>query len=205
MCYFDYNKVYMSLSKSDIHIRYRNNRKDFFKACKKGYTGIISILLEDGLDVNSNNDHYHISKGMRYAYKNGHIDTLQLLLENGSRIDSETLINACMKNDIDTVSLLLKYNANVNCEDDDGYPLIYFTSICKYLDLTVLLLEHGAHGGYREANEIVELNYKIVQKILDEDLFCETIQIQDIVDIVCKYIILHKKLKLSDDYLILKE
>ena len=132
---------------------------------------------------------------MTRAYKNNHIDTLKLLLQHNGKISSELLLNACCNNDLATMSLLLKYNADVNCADEDGYPLIYFAVSQKNLDLTVYLLEHGAHGSssnktYIEARKIIDHNIKIVQFIWTQDIFCKTIPITDLVKIVCCYITL---------------
>ena len=89
-------------------------------ATVNGYRDIIVLLLNAGVNINIGNGVSGFGTPLIIAAEYGHIDCLDLLLEQGADVDAQTeygdtaLMLACGEGHIDAVDRLLQYGANVN-------------------------------------------------------------------------------------------
>lgn len=128
-------------------------------ACANGHAEIADMLLSK----------YEISdiyKALLYATKNGHWETVKLLIEKNTALvnekkkyDRTLLMVACMSGCIRSVKILLENHANINDKDVNGdTALIYATRNAgqdtSYLEIVQLLIKNNAntnirgYGGY---------------------------------------------------------
>ena len=104
---------------------------------------LIKYLIANGADINASN-----SSALTEACIDGNLDLVKLLLDSGSKINSEALFYACSKCNVDLVKLLIDNGANVNVKDKSGVTPL-FVVISSYVnankvELIKLLLENGA-------------------------------------------------------------
>ena len=95
-------------------------------ATVNGYRDIIVLLLNAGVNINVGNGEYW-GTPLFIAARFGHIDCLDLLLEQGADIEARNedgytpLMIACIKKRVDAIERLLQYGANVNAiQEYDG-------------------------------------------------------------------------------------
>jgi ankyrin repeat protein len=124
------------------------------KASWKGHESVISLLLENGADVNINDKDGKTPLHYACGY-NGCESIVSLLLEKGADIEAKDksgwtpLHEASMKGHESIVSLLLREGAEFNAKINDGATLLYagkvhWASECGKESLVSLLLEKGA-------------------------------------------------------------
>ena len=116
-------------------------------ASEKGLTQLVAKLLEEGIDVNTEDSFKQTS--LHLASKNGHLEVVDLLLQQ-KRIDvnhqddkkmTALHYSALFANDTDITELLLQNGAHVNCRDNQELTPLHRTS---NKDVVMLLLQHGA-------------------------------------------------------------
>uniref|UniRef100_A0A6G6ABT9 Ankyrin repeat-containing protein n=1 Tax=Borely moumouvirus TaxID=2712067 RepID=A0A6G6ABT9_9VIRU len=79
--------------------------KCFIRACRAGNYQIVKLLIENGANVNYNDD-----KALYECCFEGHYELCELLLDHGANIKSgKCLVIACQVADIKIVRLLLRY------------------------------------------------------------------------------------------------
>src|SRR3989344_2308556 len=103
---------------------------------------IIKLLLEysgnpNNTDINNNNSLY-------YAIKTKNEEIIELLLKKGITNFNHILHLACSLNLIQSVLLLLKYNININIQDDtNDYTALHLTIKLNYNKISKILIEHN--------------------------------------------------------------
>jgi len=105
-------RLAMQKPKLRVNVRY-SGRTAFHIACEKGYTEVVSILLEDGR-ANPNQGDFRDCSPLFVASENGHTEVVRLLLEDGradvNQVDRENcspLFIACETGYTEVVRLLL--------------------------------------------------------------------------------------------------
>jgi ankyrin repeat protein len=85
------------------------------------------------------------------ASKNGHLETVKLLLDQGANVNSKdrfgnfALVLATSGRYIEIVRLLLDQGANVDSKDNEGDPVLQIASKNGYTEIVRLLLDRGAN------------------------------------------------------------
>ena len=132
----------------------QNGNSCLYACSQKGYTDILKLLLEQGMDVNSPNVSGWTPLHAACFY--GHLTCVQLLIDNGADLDalSETglspLAFACKNNHYGCVETLLKKGASIFLKDDISCSgtLLHVFIFTGNLNCMKLLLDYGADVNY---------------------------------------------------------
>lgn len=105
---------------------------------------IIKLLLNENIDMNKS-DQNQINIAFIHAAKNGHDETVELLLNKEADIDARdqcgktALMRSVEYGRFETAKFLLNRNADLNLRDkDDNTALIFSFSIFQFLFLNYL-------------------------------------------------------------------
>jgi ankyrin repeat protein len=115
-----------------------------------GYSGIVSILLDYGADVNAA-DHTSGRRALHEAAEHGHLETLKLLLVRGAEVDARDrwswtpLHRAATQGGWRVVEVLLQHGADVNAKTSDRKGPLDLARQTGQLETIPLLLQHGAN------------------------------------------------------------
>ncbi|KAJ7447796.1 ankyrin repeat-containing domain protein [Mycena galericulata] len=114
-----------------------------YTAASKGNLQVLGLLLP-GAEVDTRND------ALDAACQNGHMDVARLLLNNGAIITEITLCNACRKDNIEIVQLLLQQDRGPGNMPDDYFFEDLLCLACKYgqPEMARLLLDKGANPNH---------------------------------------------------------
>ena len=121
-------------------------------ACLQGHTEIAQLILntQQCQDlVNLPNKWGNTC--LTYASRNGHTETIFLLLQNSAHINmqnnegSSSLIVASLNGHTETVLLLLQNCALVNIHNNEGWTPLMAASQIGHTETVLLLLQNGAH------------------------------------------------------------
>jgi pectate lyase len=120
------------------------------EAAAIGDVNRIKILLNDGVEVDSWDDHSGATALQRAAIS-GQKDLVMLLIANGAQIDymgwqfpSTALHYACRYGHKDVVELLLAKGADVNTRNSDGQTPLHIAVSNNQKDIAELLIDQGA-------------------------------------------------------------
>ena len=100
------------------------------------YTEVMQCLIDNGADVNRNNDGDLGYTPLEEAAREGHKEAIVLLLEHNANIDkgntinSNALIGASIGAHNDILKFLLEKGANINHTDNNGQTALHY--ICRY-------------------------------------------------------------------------
>lgn len=118
-------------------------------AAQKGYTSIVSLLIEHNADVNYSNASGKNS--MMMACFGGHLKVAHQLFEHGASVDTRDKGGSCCIHwavdggKTGCIQWLLDNGINVDVEDDSGCsPLIRLASMNGSVDVARILVENGA-------------------------------------------------------------
>jgi len=78
---------------ANVNAPWRYGETPLFFACDRGFTKVVSVLLEHGAEVNVKDTFYGMTPAMRAADKD-HVDILKLLLAKGANADSVLMSGA---------------------------------------------------------------------------------------------------------------
>lgn len=128
-----------------------NNNNEYLLAEAANSNDIEEVkrLLEIGTDINISNNSDDVAPIIS-ASKNGHIDLVKYLIKNGADINRSNLIGesalyvAGISGHKDIVNFLLNNGADPNVMTMTG-PLLYQLAFQNNIELTELLLDHGAN------------------------------------------------------------
>ena len=130
---------------ADVNVENKNGDTPLKELARRGDKNIelIKYLIENGADINASN-----SSALTEACIDGNLDLVKLLLNYGSKINSEALLYACYNCNIELVKLLLENGASINVKNNEGESLLFVvmsSSVNKNkLELIKLLVENGA-------------------------------------------------------------
>jgi uncharacterized protein len=115
---------------------------------QEGYIDIVKLLIEKGVDVNTNE--FHNVTPLRIAAQNGHLEIVKYLIAKGAIIDTKAddkatpLEVAASKGHIEIAKVLIENGADVNSTDKDGDFPIGEAAKRGYIDMIQLLIDNGA-------------------------------------------------------------
>ncbi|KOC67609.1 Ankyrin repeat domain-containing protein 39 [Habropoda laboriosa] len=105
----------------------------------------VKTLLKKGISANIEDSAGY--RAIHYAARNGHYDVCKMLLENDAVVNAHTrcghataLHRAAMQGHASIVELLLKFGANPNLKDVDGYTALHKALIARSLPVCKLLI-----------------------------------------------------------------
>lgn len=120
------------------------------EACLNGETRIIEQLIQEGQDVNAEDEEGRT--GLMLASFNGHKEIVEILLRNKARVNHtdflgrSALMYASTGHFPETVALLLSQGADPNLIDsEEGFTALMFAGAEGNIKVVRLLLEHGAN------------------------------------------------------------
>ncbi|CAK9832043.1 Ankyrin repeat domain-containing protein 39 [Anthophora retusa] len=105
----------------------------------------VKMLLKKGVSVNVEDSAGYTA--LHYAARNGHYDICKMLLENNAAVNAHTrcghataLHRAAMQDHASIVELLLKFGANPNLQDVDGFTALHKALIARSIFVCKLLI-----------------------------------------------------------------
>jgi len=123
--------------------------RNLLEACKKGDTIIVEHLLDEGVDVNAQDENGWTA--LMAASEWDHLQVVKLLLSRNANVDIQThfvqrtaLQMAVSSGRMDIVQMLLTKDINVDLRDRDGQTALMEAVISDQTDSVRLLLEKGA-------------------------------------------------------------
>jgi hypothetical protein len=136
-------------------------------ATENGLIDDVEYLLKKGYDLNSKN-----AKGetpLIIAIRNSYTDIAKLLLENGARIDGDTLLYATMYSKYEIINIILKKAIDINYIDRVyNRTALSIAVLNKNKVIVELLLEKGADPNISVPEDDTPLNISI--SILNPDI-----------------------------------
>lgn len=133
------------------------------------YTGDITIaadLINHGADVHVRTKNKNTP--LIIAVKNGQLDMVKLLLDNGVRVDVKdaggctALMFAAQKEDaheFDIAKYLIDHGANVNAKDDEDHTPLMSAAETGHGQIVQLLLDNGANKNAKDSEDMSALDY----------------------------------------------
>jgi ankyrin repeat protein len=118
-------------------------------ACLRDCMQSVRYLLDEGADINDNDNVYKITPLM-LALQGKKFHIAQELIEKGADIhkpnnhNSTPLHEACLKGHLETVRKLIKYGANINKPDECGSTPLHKACTFKRYNIVEELIESGA-------------------------------------------------------------
>lgn len=142
------------------------------RACTKGHSAIVEILLNAGACSSNGcqvcvNENRNSSTGMNpliTALAGGHMDTAQLLIDRGAKIDSSYLLRAAQNGKIHSIKFLLSQGVPVDFCNEYGKTALMYAAQCGHLETIRELLRCGAHTGLYDFSGKNALDYFIETK-----------------------------------------
>ena len=148
---------------ADVNRVYKDNRREFTPlliSVINSNVDIVKLILDHGADIKieGNPDYYNtndIGTALIFAIKNNQPNIVKILLENGAdvrvRMKSKKFANrnksvlflAIKTRNIDIISMLLKYNIDIN-EEINNEPIVLFALEEKQPEIARLLIDNGA-------------------------------------------------------------
>ena len=117
------------------------------------YSRLISILTENGLDVNHKDSSGSLA--LNIACREGHTDLVSLLLKCRADVNLQdgeglsSLMEAVSCGHLEICLLLFRYRAKVNLQDSKGWSALMLAVTAGHIDFVLLLLERRAEINWR--------------------------------------------------------
>ena len=120
------------------------------------YSRLISILIENGLDVNHKDSSGSLA--LNIACREGHTDLVSLLLKCRADVNFQdgeglsSLMEAVSCGHLEICHLLFRYHAKVNLQDSKGWSALMLAVTAGHIDFVLLLLERRAEINLQDAS-----------------------------------------------------
>lgn len=118
----------------------------FFEAVRFNDFQAISALIEKGVDLNINDEHFYTP--MFWASSQGAAETVNLLIKAGADVNYQNKFGftALMlaRYDVEILNLLIKAGAKINPQDKNGNTAIFYAITDEDVNKLKYLLENGA-------------------------------------------------------------
>ena len=108
-----------------------------------GRTNELRALLDGGADPDETSTADEDSALDISSWK-GRVDCVSALLDAGADVDPKALATACSYGHSSIASLLLDAGANMNRQDDEGRPPLWYAIMNDHIDCVQLLISRGA-------------------------------------------------------------
>jgi len=119
-------------------------------ACANNDLILVGCIFADP-DVDINGPGIRMQTPLYVASENGHVDTVEWLLESGANVDQADeqqctpLYIACLHGHDAVISKLIECGADVNKPDQDGWTPLHTTCCNGHTDIVRTLLENDAN------------------------------------------------------------
>lgn len=120
------------------------------------YSDIVSMLLNYGADIMAR-DSVDDAMAIHIASARGYSDVISVILDSsaarnsgadianiGDNSGTTPLMWAAMNNQVSAMSVLIRYNADINMQDDDGWTPLHFAAASDSYRAAELLLKNNA-------------------------------------------------------------
>ena len=142
-------KLLVEKGKANVNGNFHEGATCLMEASYQGHIDCVSILLENGADVDERNEDGDTA--LMWASAKGNIEIVKKLLENGADVNAESYIGwAPLRfaseepNQRETVRILVKSGANINAKDDIGLTALMEAVRSEDIDIVTFLLQNGA-------------------------------------------------------------
>lgn len=144
------------------------NNYSLIYASSKGFSNIVSFLLDKGCSANQVDNTGRNS--LHWVAQEGYFDIAKTLISKGCNIDmldddgTTPLYIAASENRIEIVRLFIEYGANVDLADEDGTTPFQIACAYNHYDVATILYNAGAQVDYVDSDERTALFYAIVKQ-----------------------------------------
>ena len=133
-------------------------------ACYYGYNEIVETLLNYGANLEAKDD-IDSAMAIHIAASKGHSDIIEIIMQSYSAkkinnlvdIEDDTgttpLMWASMNNQISAINTLLKYGADINGQDYDGWSALHFAAASQSYKAVEILLKNNANANLENVND----------------------------------------------------
>ena len=123
--------------------------KDIFKICTFNASKCLHILLDQGINVNIQDDYGWTS--LHFACRYNRVEIVKLLLDNGINANIQDnhgwtpLHWVCVCNSVEAAKLLLNNGTNINMQNNYGTTPLHFACENNSVEIVKLLMDNGAN------------------------------------------------------------
>ena len=128
-----------------------------------GYSDIVSLLLNYGANILSK-DNIDGAMAIHIAAARGNTETVSAILESYSarnknianasdNTGTTPLMWAAMNNQISVMNLLLKFDADIDAQDDDGWTALHFATSSESYKAAELLINNKANADIKNLDD----------------------------------------------------
>ena len=125
-------------------------------AAGKGHNRVVTLLLEEGADINAVNDFG--GTALLWAIFEGHAEIAELFIKRDADVNAKhartnitVLMMAVQHGYTEIVSTLLKKGVDVNIKDRNGYTALTYAAGEGHIEIAKLLIEQGRWTDTRES------------------------------------------------------
>ncbi len=126
-----------------------NSSEEFVQAARKGNITTVKILLEAGADANAKDKKFQ-SSALMWAAHEGHTDIMNLLIENGAKVDEQRSTGetafwfTAQKGQLEAMKILVSHGADINVIGRESKSALDIASQNGYQEIVDYLREAGA-------------------------------------------------------------
>lgn len=143
---------------------YADGETPLLLASYYGYSDIVSILINYGANILAK-DNIDGAMAIHIAAARGNTDTISAILESYSAKNVKDIINisdntgttplmwASMNNQISAMNLVLKFGAEINAQDDDGWTALHFAAASDSYKAVEFLLNNKSNANIKNLDE----------------------------------------------------
>jgi len=168
-------RIYFEKVKKSLENNATAREKDrlFIEAAAKGYTTVVELLLENGIDVNAEQNSGDTV--LFYDIRNNHKDIVELLIENGAdkfkkyydgaSYREDTLLHLAVRGgNIEGAKLLIVNGIEVDIKNKIGETPLNLAVQCSRKKIVELLIENGADINIKDDKDKSPLHYAVDKK-----------------------------------------
>lgn len=143
---------------------YADGETPLLLACYYGYRDIVKTLLDYGANLEAR-DSIDSAMAIHIAASKGYSDIIEIIMQSYAAKKIDNLVDieddtgttplmwASMNNQIPVINILLKYGANINAQDYDGWSALHFAAASQSYKAVETLLKNKANANLENVNE----------------------------------------------------